>query len=62
MSAGRYRFYKDEVLKTRAFRISEKYELKYIHAFIKILRKFRKQAIEFVEKYSEKISKDNKNN
>lgn len=51
MTAGRPRIYKDDVLRTRPIRVSEKYELKYVLAFIEILRKFRGKAISFIEKY-----------
>ncbi|MBR5304904.1 MAG: hypothetical protein IKU37_08790 [Candidatus Gastranaerophilales bacterium] len=57
MTAGRPRIYKDDILVTRALRVSEKYELKYVVAFIEILRKYRGQAIAFVEKYMNKTIK-----
>lgn len=49
--AGRKRIYKDDLLKTKPIRLSEKYELSYVLNFIQILRKFRKQAVAFIEKY-----------
>lgn len=61
MVAGRPRIYKDDVLKTKPIRISEKYELEYIMTFIYILRKFRKKAIDFVMKYSNKEEQNAKN-
>ena len=43
--------YKDDKLKTRAIRLSEKYELDLVLSFIKIIRKFREQAISFVKSF-----------
>lgn len=46
-----YRIYPDDKLESRCFRVSKKYELGLILDFIEILRRFREQAIEFIEKY-----------
>lgn len=51
MTAGRPQIYKDDKLTTKTFRLSLKHELKYVAKFILILRKYRQQAIEFVEKF-----------
>lgn len=48
---GRKPIYKDDKLVSKCLRLSVKYEWKYVLEFIKILRTFRKQAIEFIEKY-----------
>ena len=53
--AGRKRIYEDDKLVSKCFRLSIKYEWTYMLIFLKILRKFRKQAIEFVEKYKPKL-------
>ena len=49
MTAGRPQIYKDDKLITKCFRLSMKYEFKYVLKFIQIIRRYRKQAIEFVE-------------
>lgn len=54
---GRKRIYEDDLLKSKSIRISYKYELSYVLDFIQILRKFRKQAIEFIEKYKKGVIK-----
>ena len=53
--AGRKRIYEDDVLVSKCFRLSVKYEWTYMILFLKILRKFRKQAINFIEKYKQKL-------
>ena len=53
--AGRKRIYEDDLLKSKCFRISFKYELKYVKAFIDIIREYRKETIEFIEKYKPKL-------
>lgn len=53
--AGRKRIYEDDKLVSKCFRLSIKYEWTYMRMFLKILRKFRKQAIEFIEKYIPKL-------
>ena len=52
---GCKRIYEDDKLVSKCFRLSIKYEWTYMLIFLKILRKFRKQAIEFVEKYKQKL-------
>lgn len=52
--AGRNRIYKDDKLVSKCLRLSLKYEWDYVLAFVDILRKFRKQAVEFIEKYKNK--------
>lgn len=53
--AGRKRIYEDDALVSKCFRLSIKYEWIYMLIFLKILRKFRKQAVEFIEKYRPKL-------
>ena len=53
--AGRKRIYEDDKLVSKCFRLSLKYEWDYMLLFLRILRKFRKQAIHFVEKYCQKV-------
>lgn len=48
---GRKPIYRDDKLTSKCLRLSTKYEWDYVLDFIDILRKFRKQAIEFIEKY-----------
>lgn len=52
---ARIPMYKDDKLESKCIRLSKKYELAYVIGFIKILRKFRKQAISFVEKFTGKV-------
>lgn len=52
--AGRKRIYKDDILESRSLRLSTKYEWDYVLDFVDILRKFRKQALQFIEKYKNK--------
>ena len=54
---GRKRIYKDDKLVSKCLRLSLKYEWDYVLAFVYILRKFRKQAIAFVERYKDKEQK-----
>lgn len=51
MTAGRPQIYKDDKLVSKCFRLSIKHELKYVAKFILILRKYRQQAIDFVERF-----------
>lgn len=43
------RIYKDDLLITKPIRLSPKYEIYYVKAFIDILRQYRDKTVKFVE-------------